>query len=72
MRDYRKLEVWSKAHRVCLDVYRATRTFPEDERFGLTSQLRRASVSVPANIAEGAGRGSDNDFARVLCVAVSH
>lgn len=69
MRDYRKLEVWSKAHALCLDVYRATRAFPEDEKYGLTSQLRRASVSIPANIAEGCGPDSRATFARYLQIA---
>jgi len=50
---YARLAVWSKAHAVTLDVYRLTRTFPRDEAFGLTAQMRRAAVSIPANIVEG-------------------
>src|SRR3712207_8902609 len=61
MRNFRDLQVWEKGHRMTLAVYRATATFPHDELYGLTSQMRRSSLSVPANIAEGCGRGSDTD-----------
>ncbi|MEX0613676.1 MAG: four helix bundle protein, partial [Pirellulales bacterium] len=61
--------VWQKAHALTLDVYRSTRGFPADERFGLTSQLRRSSASIPANLAEGCARGGDIDFARFVNVA---
>ena len=53
MRDFRKLKVWEKAHRLTLQVYRITKDFPSDEQFGLTVELRRAMSSVPTNIAEG-------------------
>jgi len=53
MRDFRELKVWEKAHRLTLQVYRITKKFPSDERFGLTVQLRRAAASVPTNISEG-------------------
>ncbi len=66
MQDFRKLEVWKRNHALTLDVYTATRTFPREELFGLTSQMRRAAVSVGSNIAEGCCRGSDADFARFL------
>ena len=66
MRDFRQLKVWDKAHRLTLDVYRATRDFPTEERFGLTIQLRRAAVSVPSNIAEGCGRSMLNSFMQKL------
>ncbi len=66
MQDYRQLRVWQRAHRLVLDVYRATATFPAEEKYGLTSQLRRSAVSVPSNIAEGCGRSSNADFARFL------
>lgn len=56
---YRDLRAWKAAHELALDVYRVTKVFPRDERFGLTAQLRRAAVSVVSNIAEGAGRRSD-------------
>jgi four helix bundle protein len=66
VQDFRKLVVWQKAHSVTLDLYRRTRSFPQDERFGLISLIRRAAVSVEANIAEGCGRGGKLDFARFL------
>ncbi|MFB1489280.1 MULTISPECIES: four helix bundle protein [unclassified Thiocapsa] len=69
MQDFRDLLVWVKAHEATLAVYRCTRTFPSDERFGLTFQIRRAAVSVASNIAEGSGRRSDADFARFLSMA---
>ncbi|HXP30118.1 MAG TPA: four helix bundle protein [Stellaceae bacterium] len=70
MQDFRDLKVWQKAHNVVLAVYRVSAEFPAAERFGLTSQLRRAAVSVPANIAEGCVRSSDADFARFLHIAL--
>jgi four helix bundle protein len=69
VRDFHELKVWERSHQLTLAVYRATATFPGDERYGLTSQLRRASASIPANIAEGCGRDSDRDFARFLRIA---
>src|SRR2546427_9408818 len=59
MQDFHNLVVWQKAHASALSIYRLTKQFPDDERFGLTSQMRRSVVSVPANLAEGCGRGSD-------------
>ena len=70
LKDFRKLKVWHKAHRLVVDVYAATTTFPTQERYGLTSQIRRASISIPANIAEGCGRGSDAELARFLQIAM--
>ena len=55
MRDFRQLKVWEKAHKLTLAIYHVTATFPQQELFGLTSQLRRAAASIPANIAEGCG-----------------
>ena len=70
MQDFRKLRVWEKAHSQALDVYKETAEFPPEERFGLTSQLRRAAVSVPAIISEGCGRGSGSDVARFFQIAM--
>jgi four helix bundle protein len=59
--DFRQLKVWQKAHQVVLTIYKITREFPEEEKFGLISQMRRAAVSVPANIAEGFKKRGEND-----------
>ena len=69
VRGHKDLRVWKESMQLAADVYRVTKSLPKDERFGLTAQIRRCAVSVPANIAEGAGRGSDVDFAR--CVAIA-
>ena len=66
MRPHEKLDVWNKAVDLVVEIYRATDVFPKDEKFGLTSQVRRAAVSVPANIAEGAARKSSKEFAYFL------
>ena len=70
MRDFHKLKVWEKAHSVTLEVYEATRGFPREELYGLTSQMRRAAASVCANIAEGCGRRGSHEFARFLDIAL--
>jgi len=70
MQDFKDLKVWQNAHEMALSVYSATRTFPTEEMYGLTSQLRRASSSVPANIAEGCGCDSSREFARFLQIAM--
>lgn len=69
MKNFRDLKVWQKAHILTLDVYKATGKFPKEEMYALTSQIRRASASIAANIAEGCGRGTDADFARFLQIA---
>ncbi len=69
MKDYRQLEAWERSHRLTLAVYAATKNFPKDELFGLTSQLRRASSSIPANLAEGCGRDSDAELKRFVDIA---
>lgn len=66
---FEKLEVWQKAIIFADRIYAVTRSFPEDERFGLMSQMRRAAVSVSSNIAEGSGHSSDKDFARFVEIA---
>ena len=70
MQDFRQLKVWQKAHGLNLKVYAATAAFPKSEMFGLTSQIRRAGVSITANLAEGCGRGTDADFARFTFMAM--
>src|SRR5258708_40370008 len=69
MEDFKNLKVWQKAHALALRVYQETRSFPKDEMYGLTSQMRRAAVSIGANIAEGSGRRSDGEFVRFLQIA---
>jgi len=69
MKDFRKLSVWQKSHELTLAVYKATRTFPREELYGLTSQTRRSSASIPANIAEGCGRSGDTELGRFLQIA---
>ena len=64
MKKFRQLQVWEKAHHLALEVYKDTRTFPKEAMYGLTSQQRRASVSIPTNIAEGCWRNTDTDFGR--------
>jgi len=70
MRNYRDLVVWEKAHLLTLAIYKNTRAFPNDERFGLTSQMRRASASIAANLAEGCGRRSDGEMGRFTQIAM--
>lgn len=69
MHNYREIKIWQKARILVKDVYKVTKQFPSEELYGLTSQTRRAVVSVPTNIAEGAGRGTDKDFSRFLDIA---
>jgi len=69
MEGHRDLVVWKRAMLFVTDVYRVTSTFPREEMYGLTSQLRRAAVSVPSNIAEGCGRSSKKEFHQFLCHA---
>ena len=70
MRNYKDLRVWEEAHRLTLAIYTVTQAFPKDERFGLTSQVRRASASIAANLAEGCGRRSDGEMARFVQIAM--
>lgn len=69
MRDFRELQVWAKAHALTLAVYHDTANFPKEERYGLTSQIRRCCASIPANIAEGCGKRSNPEFHRFLQMA---
>jgi four helix bundle protein len=70
MQSFRNLKVWERAHALTLDIYQSSQAFPREEIYGLTSQMRRASASIGANIAEGACRKGDIDFARFLQMAV--
>lgn len=70
VRDYRDLEVWQEGIRLALSVYKLTKQFPPEERFGLSSQLQRAAVSIPSNIAEGYAQRSDPTLARYLRIAI--
>ena len=70
MKDFRKLSVWGKAHSPVIEIYKITADFPKSELFGLTSQIRRAAASIPANIAEGCGRDGEADLARFLQIAL--
>ena len=70
MRDFHDLLVWQRWHELTLQFYRATEKFPKSEMFGLTSQIRRASASVPTNLAEGCGRWGDGDMGRFLQIAM--
>jgi four helix bundle protein len=69
MKDFREFKVWKMAHELVLATYRATESFPKHELFGLISQIRRCSSSVPANIAEGCGRQGNSEFHRFLQIA---
>lgn len=70
MKEFRELQIWQRSHALTLAVYRVTRSFPKEELFGLTSQLRRACASIPANIAEGCGRDGDAELKRFLGIAL--
>jgi four helix bundle protein len=70
MQDFRGLKVWQNAHEIVLSIYKATRHFPPEEIYGLSSQLRRAASSVPANIAEGCGCDGNREFSRFLQIAL--
>ena len=70
MRDFHNLLIWKRSHQLTLDIYKVSQSFPKEELFGLTSQIRRAVSSVPTNIAEGCGRNSNKDFAHFLQIAI--
>jgi four helix bundle protein len=69
LRSYKELTVWQKSYQLCLEIYRLTKLFPDDERYGLTSQIRRAAVSIPSNIAEGYGRKTTPEYIHSLFIA---
>ncbi|WP_299435145.1 four helix bundle protein [uncultured Aquimarina sp.] len=69
MRNFKELKVWEKSHKLCLSIYDVTNGFPNEEKFGVISQIRRASSSVPTNISEGCGYDSSKEFARYLRIA---
>lgn len=70
MQDFRRLKVWEKSHALTLAVYQATKLLPKEEMYGLTSQIRRACSSIPANIAEGCGRNGDAELGRFLQIGM--
>lgn len=70
MHKFKELGIWQKSRLFCFKIYNETAFFPSDEKFGLTNQLRRASVSIPSNIAEGSSRSSNKEFARFLEIAI--
>ena len=71
MKTFRELIVWQKSMNYVTEVYKVSKSFPKDENYGLTSQMRRSSVSIPSNIAEGYGREGLNDYLRFLNIAIS-
>ena len=70
-RDYRKIVAWQRAHQLTLRIYKKTKAFPSEERFGLISQLRRAAYSVPSNIVEGSARGTKKEYLRFLYISLA-
>lgn len=69
LKSYQELKVWQKAHELTLKTYQVTQQFPKEERFGLTSQIRRSAVSTPANIAEGYGRKHTKEYIQMLYIS---
>ena len=69
LKNYKELKVWQKSYELCLEIYRITAKFPKEERYGLTSQIRRSVVSIPSNIAEGYGRKTTIDYIRMLYIS---
>ncbi len=69
LKNYTELKVWQKAYQLCLEIYKITKDFPREERYGLTAQIRRAAVSIPSNIAEGYGRRTLGEYIQSLTIA---
>jgi four helix bundle protein len=70
MNNYKDLKIWQKSFQLSVDIYRITQDFPDTEKFGLVSQMRRSAISIFSNIAEGHGRSSDKDFSRFLNISI--
>jgi four helix bundle protein len=70
MKDFKKYDIWNLGHLFTLKIYELTKSFPKEETYGITSQIRRASSSIPTNISEGCGRDSDPEFNRFLTIAL--
>ncbi|MFC1508842.1 four helix bundle protein [Candidatus Omnitrophota bacterium] len=70
MKDFRQLEVWKRSHELTLKIYKLTKSFPKEELYGVTSQIRRAALSIPTNIAEGCGRKGDVELSRFLVISL--
>lgn len=70
MKDFREMQVWNKGHKLALEIYKLTVGFPREEIYGLSSQIRRAAVSIPTNIAEGCGRGSAKELKQFLKISM--
>lgn len=69
LKNYRELKVWQRSYQLCLEIYKTTKGFPDEEKYGITSQLRRAAVSVPSNISEGYGRKTTLEYIQFLYIA---
>ena len=69
LKNYKELKVWQRPYQLCLEIYKITKRFPNEEKYGLISQIRRAAVSVPSNIAEGYGRKTTPEYIRFLYIA---
>lgn len=69
LKNYKELKVWQKAYQLCITIYKITKHFPREEKYGLTSQIRRSAVSVPSNIAEGYGRKTTQEYIQSLYIA---
>jgi four helix bundle protein len=70
VKDFREIHVWQRSHALALEIYRLTKSFPKEEIFSLTSQMRRAASSIPANIAEGCGRDGDAELKRFMNISL--
>ena len=70
MKDFREMQVWNKGHKLAVEIYKLTAGFPREEIYGLSSQIRRAAVSIPTNVAEGCGRGSAKELKQFLKISM--